>query len=155
MQAEEKNEIFEPAVSKPAPDPFILEKGESKLAGEIKNIESKVKATVRLIEAQGKELFPSFREKGSPWYQDSFCIFVWTEDGVQIVCPSKRSCEGKDMKGLVDADGKPIGELFIETPLARKERAGLNITGRREIIPRHSASAPSSKRLLTEEKLTL
>lgn len=33
VQAEEKNEIFEPAVSKPAPDPFILEKGESKLAG--------------------------------------------------------------------------------------------------------------------------
>nr|WP_292378387.1 cache domain-containing protein [Methanosarcina sp. UBA289] len=47
-------------------------------------------------------------------------MFVWTENGVQIVCPSNRSCEGKDMKGLIDADGKPIGELFIETALSEK-----------------------------------
>jgi len=44
VQPEEKNEIFEPAVSKPALAPFILEKGESKLAGERKNIESKSKS---------------------------------------------------------------------------------------------------------------
>lgn len=120
VQAEEKSEISEPAVSMPAPDPFILEKGDSKLAGERKNIESKVRATVRLIEAQGEELFPSLRKEGAPWFQDDFCIFVWTENGTQVVCPSDRSLEGKAMKGLVDADGKPIGELFIETALSEK-----------------------------------
>ena len=120
VQVEEKSEISEPAVSKPAPDPLILKKGESKLAGERKNIEKKVRATVRLIEAQGEELFPSFRDEGSPWFQNGFCIFVWTADGTQIVCPSDRSLEGKAMKELVDADGKPIGELFIETALSEK-----------------------------------
>lgn len=120
VQAEVKSEISEPAVSKPAPDPLILEKGESKLAGDRKNIESKVRATVRLIEVQGEELFPSLRKEGSPWFQDGFCIFVWTADGTQVVCPSNRTSEGKAMKGLVDADGKPIGELFIETALSEK-----------------------------------
>ncbi|MDD2614382.1 MAG: cache domain-containing protein [Methanosarcina sp.] len=120
VQIEEKSEIYEPAVPKPAPDPLIFEKGESKLAGERKNIENKVRATVRLIETQGEGLFPSFRDKGSPWFQDSFCIFVWTADGTQVVCPSDPSHEGKAMKGLVDADGKPIGKLFIETALSEK-----------------------------------
>lgn len=120
VQVEEKSEISEPAVSKSAPDPLILEKGESKLAGERKNIEKKVRATVRLIEAQGEELFPSFWDEGSPWFQNDFCILVWTADGTQIVCPSDRSLEGKAMKELVDADGKPIGELFIETALSEK-----------------------------------
>lgn len=121
VQAEEKSEMSVPAaVSRPAPDPLIFEKGESKLAGERKNIEKKVGSTVRLIEAQGEELFPSFREKGSPWFQDGFCIFVLTADGNRVVCPSNQSLEGKNIKGLVDADGKPIGELFIETALSEK-----------------------------------
>lgn len=120
VRAEEKSEIAEPAVSMPAPDPAILEKGKSQLAGERKNLESKVRATVRLIEAQGEELFPSLRKEGSPWFQDNFCIFVWTENGTQVVCPSNQSLEGKAMKGLVDADGKPIGELFLQTALSEK-----------------------------------
>ncbi|AKB12200.1 MAG: cache domain-containing protein [Methanosarcina thermophila] len=120
VQAEEKGEMHVPAVSRPAQDPLILEKGESKLAAERRNIESKVKATVRLLEAQGEKLFPSFREKGSPWYQDSFCIFVWNEDGTLVVCPPDPSREGKNIKELRDADGKPIGELLMETALSEK-----------------------------------
>ncbi len=120
VKADEESAASVPAVLKPSPDPLILEKGESKMAAERKDIERKVKATARLIEAQGEELFPSFRDKGSPWFQDGFCIFVWTADGTQIVCPSDKDGEGKDMKGLLDADGKPIGELFIETALSEK-----------------------------------
>jgi len=120
MLAEEENESEVSASQTPAPDPLILEKGESKMAVERKNIEKKVQATARLIEAQGEELFPSFREKGSAWYQDDFCIFIWTINGTQVVCPSDTSIEGKNMRGLLDADGKPIGELFIETALSEK-----------------------------------
>lgn len=120
VQAEEKGEMHAPAVSRPAPDSTILEKGESKLAAERRNIENKVRATVRLIEAQGEKLFPSLREEGSPWFQESFCIFVLNEDGTQVVCPPDPSREGKNIKELADADGKPIGELFIETALNEK-----------------------------------
>lgn len=41
VQAEEKSAISEPAAPQPAPDPAILEKGDSKLAGERKNIEKR------------------------------------------------------------------------------------------------------------------
>jgi len=110
-----ENTTEEQVVLGPAPpDPLILAKGGSKMATERRTIESKVRATVRLLEAQGEELFPDFREENSPWYDRDFSIFVWTINGTQVVCPPDRGSEGEDMKGLLDADGKPIGELFIE-----------------------------------------
>jgi hypothetical protein len=54
-----------------------MEKGGSQLAGERENIESKLKATVRLIEAQEEELFPSMRKEGSPWFLSSLIISVF------------------------------------------------------------------------------
>lgn len=114
-----ENITTEEAVMKPAPpDSLILAKGESKMATERRNIENKVRATVRLLDAQGEKLFPSFREEESPWYNHDFSIFVWTINGTQLVCPQDRGCEGNEMRGLLDAEGKPIGELFIETALS-------------------------------------
>ncbi len=111
-----ENITEEQAVMKPAPpDSLTLAKGESEMANERRNIENKVRATVRLLEAQGEKLFPSFREAESPWNDHNFCIFVWTINGTQVVCPQDTGSEGEEMKGLLDADGKPIGELFIET----------------------------------------
>jgi len=109
-----------PAPAQPAPDPSVFEKGESKMAAEKNNTEKKVKAAARLFEAQGEKLFPSFREKGSPWFQDNFCIFVWTADGTLIVSPSDTANEGKNLRGLVDSEGKPVGELFIQTAMSEK-----------------------------------
>lgn len=110
-----ENTTAEQAVMKPAPpDSAILAKGESKMATERREIENKVRATVRLLDVQGENLFPSFREAGSPWNDQNFCIFVWTINGTQVVCPQDVGSEGKDMKGLQDADGKPIWELFIK-----------------------------------------
>jgi mannose-6-phosphate isomerase-like protein (cupin superfamily) len=100
------------------PDPLILAKGESKMAAERRNIENKVRATVRLINGQGEKLFPAFREAESPWYNNDFYIFVWTINGTQLVCPPDRGSEDEDMRELLDADGKPIGELFIEAALS-------------------------------------
>lgn len=110
-----ENTTAEQVVMKPAPpDSAILAKGESEMATERRETENKVRATVRLIDAQGEKIFPSFREAGSPWNDNNFCIFVWTINGTQLVCPKDTSSEGKEMKGLLDADGKPIGELFIK-----------------------------------------
>lgn len=140
MQAAEENESEVAASPTPAPDPLILEKGESKMAAERTNIEKKVQATARLIEAQGEELFPSFREKGSAWNMDDFCIFIWTINGTQIVCPSDSSSEGKDMRALMDADGKPIGELFIETALSEKGEGWIEYNWQKS-----GSTAPSPK----------
>lgn len=111
-----ENITTEEVVMKPAPpESDILAKGESKVANERREIENKVRATVRLLEAQGEEYFPKLVEPESPWNSSDFNVFVWTINGTQVVCPHDRGKEGEEMKGLLDADGKPIGELFIET----------------------------------------
>ncbi|AKB28493.1 hypothetical protein MSSIT_1774 [Methanosarcina siciliae T4/M] len=113
--ASEENTTVEQANQGPAPpDSLILAKGESKMATERRNIEYKVRATARLVEAQGEKLFPSFREPKSPWYNGDFYVFVWAMNGTQVVYPPDREREGENMSGLLDAEGKPIGKLFIE-----------------------------------------
>jgi len=117
----EQATITEQAALKPAPpNSTVLAKGESEMATERREIENKVRATVRLLEAQGEGYFPTLVEPESPWNSSDFNVFVWTINGTQLVCPQDRKNEGKDMKGLLDADGKPIGELFIEA--AKSER---------------------------------
>lgn len=111
-----ENTTTEQAVLKPAPpDSLILAKGESKMATERREIENKVRATVRLLEAHGEEFFPKLVEPESPWNSSDFNVFVWTINGTQVICSQDRGREGEEMKGLLDSDGKPIGELFIET----------------------------------------
>jgi mannose-6-phosphate isomerase-like protein (cupin superfamily) len=113
--AKAENTTTEQASLKPAPpNSTVLAKGESEMATERREIENKVRATVRLLEAQGEGYFPKLVEPESPWNSSEFNVFVWTINGTQLVCPQDRENEGKDMKGLLDADGKPIGELFIE-----------------------------------------
>lgn len=119
LAAEENITTEQAALKSAPPDSDILSKGESEMATERRDIEQKVRATVRLLEANGEEYFPRLVEPESPWYNSKFSIFVWTINGTQVVCPQDRGSEGKEMKGLLDADGKPIGELFIEA--ARSE----------------------------------
>ena len=111
-----ENITREQAVLTPAPpDSLILLKGESEIAIERRNIENRVRATVRLLEIRGEELFPGFREPGSAWYNRDFCVFVWATNGTLVVCPEDTGREGENMRGFLDADGKPIGELLIKT----------------------------------------
>lgn len=131
MLAEEKNESELSASSTSAPDPFILEKGRSKMAIERQKIEKKVQDAAKIIEAQGEELFPEFR---------NFSIFIWTIDGTQIVSPGDINGEGKNMRGLKDADGKPIGELFIKTALSEKGEGWIEYNWQK-----NGSSTPSRK----------
>lgn len=135
------NTTEEKTVLKPAPpDSLILAKGESKMATERRNIENKVRATVRLLEGQGEKLFPAFREEKSPWYNRDFCIFVWTINGTQVVRPEDKGSEGEEMKGLLDADGNLLGELFIETALSENGEGWIDYNwqepGRKELSRR-------------------
>ncbi|WP_135611284.1 cache domain-containing protein [Methanococcoides sp. AM1] len=79
---------------------------------------SQVNAAIGLIEENGKLAFPEFRENNSEWFHDDSYIFVWRTDGIRVVYPPDLSGEGKDMSGLEDFNGKPIGRVFIETALS-------------------------------------
>ena len=83
-------------------------------------VESLVNEAVGLVEEKGEESFPELREEDSKWYHDDYYIFVWRTDGIRVVYPPDPSGEGKDMSGLEDINGKPIGKLFID--IATSER---------------------------------
>lgn len=68
---------------------------------------------VELIEKEGEESFPRFREKNGEWFTGDRYIFVWGIDGIRYVYPPDTGGEGKNMLGLEDVDGKPIGRLFV------------------------------------------
>ena len=66
------------------------------------------------IEKVGEEAFPQFREKGSQWFHHDSYVLVWGLDGMRYVYPPDLSGEGKNMLGLEDINGKPIGRMIVE-----------------------------------------
>jgi len=78
-------------------------------------IEELVGNACEMIEEEGPDFFPELREEGGEWWNGDTYIFVWQTDGLRLVYPPDTSGEGVDMSGLVDSEGKAIGELFIET----------------------------------------
>ena len=73
-----------------------------------------VNEAVKRIEEAGEEAFPEFRQEGSKWFHDDWYVFVWRIDGIRVVYPPDPSGEGEDMRDQEDANGKPIGILFID-----------------------------------------
>lgn len=73
-----------------------------------------VNEAVDRIEREGEKCFAEFRQRDSKWFHDDFYIFVWRTDGIRVVYPPDPSGEGEDMNKLEDANGKPIGRLFID-----------------------------------------
>ena len=72
-----------------------------------------VDQAVQLIEGNGENAFPELRS--ASWVHNDSYVFVWRLDGIRVVYPPDPSGEGKNMTGLVDSAGKPIGKLFIQT----------------------------------------
>lgn len=72
-----------------------------------------VDQAVQLVEDKGEAAFPELRS--SSWVHNDSYVFVWKLDGIRVVYPPDPSGEGKNMTELVDSEGKPIGNLFIQT----------------------------------------
>ena len=72
-----------------------------------------VDQAVQLIDEKGESAFPELRT--SEWVYNDTYVFVWRLDGIRLVYPPDPAGEGKNMSALVDSNGKPIGQLFIQT----------------------------------------
>ncbi|WP_406662420.1 cache domain-containing protein [Methanolobus sp. ZRKC3] len=92
----------------------IIVEGQNELASQREFTASQVNSAVELIEEEGEQAFPQFREKNSQWFHDDFYIFVWRTDGIRVVYPPDTSGEGQDVSNLEDFNGKPIGQMFID-----------------------------------------
>lgn len=119
-----ENKTFSPAISKninpvipKPPAPSLLENGTGEIAVRKRILESRIRTATGLIEENGEEVFSEFREEGASWFYGDFYIFVGSMDGKLVVYPPNGSKEGIDLKEFQDSDGKPIGELFLETAL--------------------------------------
>ncbi|WP_135609386.1 cache domain-containing protein [Methanococcoides sp. AM1] len=87
---------------------------QNELASQREFTVSQVNLAVELIEEEGEQAFPQFREKSNQWFHDDFYIFVWRTDGIRVVYPPDVSGEGEDVSNLEDFNGKPIGQMFID-----------------------------------------
>ncbi len=81
---------------------------------ETRELVSFVVSAAEEIEKVGEEAFPQFREKGGKWFRNDSYVFVWGLDGMRYVYPPDLSGEGKNMLGLEDINGKPIGRMIVE-----------------------------------------
>lgn len=93
---------------------------QSELSAQKDTVALKVREAASLVEEKGEDSFPEFRENGSKWLYDDFYIFVWKLNGtkaIRLVYPPDPEGEGQDVSEITDANGKPIGKLFIETAL--------------------------------------
>jgi len=92
--------------------------GEADQANKRDAVRSLVLDAAALIEDEGASAYPAFRQDGSEWLHGDTYVFVWRTDGMRLVYPPDPSGEGQNMSALVDAEGKPIGMLFINTALS-------------------------------------
>ncbi len=67
-----------------------------------------------VFEREGEKAFPEFRVEGSKWFRDDTYFFVWTMDGIRYFHAANPAGEGADMKGFVDAVGRPMGQMLLD-----------------------------------------
>ncbi|MEA3434629.1 MAG: cache domain-containing protein [Campylobacterota bacterium] len=81
-------------------------------------LKSFVERGAALIAQKGEKAFDAFRRKESKWFYGERYLFVWDMQGLRYVYPPNSSGEGEQVRGIRDADGKPIGELFVKVALS-------------------------------------
>jgi len=73
-----------------------------------------VRAGAAVFEKRGENAYPEFRQKGSRWFRDDTYFFVWTMDGVRSFHAADPSSEGRNVSGMTDVLGRPIGKMILD-----------------------------------------
>jgi len=85
-------------------------------------LKSFVESGAELISQEGEKAFGAFRKKESKWFEGDQYLFVWDMNGLRYVYPPDSNGEGENVRGIRDADGKPIGEFFVKTASSKEGR---------------------------------
>jgi len=116
---------------------------------ETRELVSFVVSAAEEIEKVGEEAFPQFREKGGKWFRNDSYVIIWGLDGMRYVYPPDLSGEGKNMLGLEDINGKPIGRMIVEIGTTSIGEGWLHYQW-----PRPGETEPS-KKLAYEKKMVI
>lgn len=81
---------------------------------ETRELVSFVREAAQLVAERGTDAFPLFRIEGGRWYSGNRYVFVIDMEGNRHVYPPDPKHERKNIRGLKDINGKPVGEMFIE-----------------------------------------
>lgn len=74
-----------------------------------------VREGAAVLAAQGEQAYPEFRTKGSRWFRDDTYFFVWSMDGSRVFHAANPAGEGRDMSGMKDIVGRPVGRMMLDT----------------------------------------
>lgn len=85
---------------------------EKMTATELMNLVNKAAA---LLEKRGEDAYSELAQKGSMWLHDDTYIFVWDTEGKRLFYPPDPDSVGRNMSGLKDNVGRPIGRMIINT----------------------------------------
>lgn len=73
-----------------------------------------VREAAAILQAQGEEAYPTFRQKKSKWLHDDIYLFVFRIDGVNAFHAAEPEAEGRNDRGLRDALGRPIVGMILD-----------------------------------------
>lgn len=70
-----------------------------------------VEEAAGLLEQQGPAVFAQLGRKGSRWYSNDHYFFVYDAEGNCVFHPVEPQLVGRNLLGLKDMNGKPVGRL--------------------------------------------
>ncbi|WP_048919967.1 cache domain-containing protein [Rufibacter radiotolerans] len=73
-----------------------------------------VRQAADLLQQQGEEAYPQFREKNSKWLNDETYFFVLGFDGTRVFHAAEPTTEGINVLEQKDALGKPMIQMMLE-----------------------------------------
>jgi signal transduction histidine kinase len=73
-----------------------------------------VREAAAVFEKQGEKAYAEFRQRGSKWFRDDTYFFVWTMDGTRVFHAADPAGEGRNVSGLKDIVGRPIGRMTLD-----------------------------------------
>lgn len=73
-----------------------------------------VRDAAAVLAKKGERAYPQFRVKGSKWFQGDTYLFVWALDGTRVFHAAAPEGEGRNVSGLLDVRGRPIGKMILE-----------------------------------------
>ncbi len=73
-----------------------------------------VREGAAVLEAKGEKGYPELRQRGSRWYRNDTYFFVWTMDGDRVFHAADPAGEGRNVSGLKDIVGRPIGRMILD-----------------------------------------